>query len=44
MKRIIAVFAILCLLMPASYAESILPELKMTDQILYAPALRGWAP
>ena len=41
MKRIIAVFAILCLLMPASYAESILPELKMTDQILYAPALRG---
>lgn len=41
MKRIIAVLAVLCLLMPAACAESILPGLKTTDQILYAPALRG---
>ena len=41
MKKIIVLFAILCLLMPAAYAESILPGLKTTDRILYAPALRS---
>ncbi len=41
MKRIIALLAILCLLMSAACAESILPGLKTTDQILYAPSLRG---
>ena len=40
MKRIVALLICLCLLTSAAYAESILPGLKMTDKILYAPALR----
>ncbi len=41
MKRIVAVIISLCLMMSAAYAGSILPELKTTDKILYAPALRS---
>lgn len=41
MKRIVAVLVSLCLLMSAAYAGSILPGLKSTDGILYAPALRS---
>ena len=41
MKRIIAVFVCFCVLMSAACAESILPGLKTTGEIRYAPALRS---
>ena len=41
MKRIAAVLICLCLIVSAACADSILPGLKTTDKIIYAPALRS---